>query len=347
MADRDSVIPYSVISIWISVKKWNPIFVVAAACVLAVCAGVAVAAAPSDKGQASEAAGCIAALDSCGIKASSRISAHFIVVTGDDAETALTTATALEAAYAGFFKDLLANGLVARQTDRLMTWVVFEDGEEMDEYAEVADHADTTRLDGYYSPRTNCVAIVKTACDQSRDWEEKTASSGNGTVLGAAGEGSQGHFRRISHEAAHQLSFNCGMLTRGVMYPLWVSEGVSTNFECDGPDAMHFCGPNKPRAERLAGLVGEGKLMPLARLIRLVQVPPCPAAAQDDYYAQAWGLFNFLYNHHRAELKTYLANMSRQRLGYRDGETLAAEFKRAFGDAAAMETEWKDFAAQK
>jgi hypothetical protein len=329
------------------VKKWYRAYcVLAAVGMLTACAAAATATLPASKPQASDAAGCVTLLEGCGVKATSQSSPHFVIVTGDDLESVAGAAGTLEAVYDGFFRNLSADGFTPKQIEKPLTWVIFADGEEMDEYAEAVDHADTTRLDGYYSPRTNRVAIVRAACDQSRDWEETAVTTEHAEVLGAAaGDGSQGHFRRVSHEAAHQLSFNCGMLTRGVMYPLWVSEGVSTNFECDSADSIKFCGPNKPRAERLASLAKGGRLMSLDRLVRLVQVPACTAAGQDDYYAQAWGLFNFLYNRHRPELKTYLGYMGRQRLGYRDGESLAAEFQRAFGGMAALEADWQAFAA--
>jgi hypothetical protein len=328
-----------------SVKKPNPIRCsLWAIAVLIFCAGIAAGAESADKPQESQTS-CVAVLEGCGLKAITQESTHFTVIAGGDRELATGEVESLETIYSGFLRNLKEDGFAPKKPATSLTWVVFAEGEEMDDYAEAADHADTTRLDGYYSPRTNRVAIVKTACGQSRDWEDTTGSAEHATVLGAATDGQAGHFRRVSHEAAHQISFNCGMLTRGVMYPLWVSEGVSTNFESDGPDAMKFAGANKPRAMRLATLARSGKLLSLGSLVRLVQVPPCTATEQDDYYAQAWGLFNFLYNHHRQEVRTYLAYMSHQKQGFRNGALLAGEFQSVFGTAAAMEAEWQDFAA--
>lgn len=72
-------------------------------------------------------------------------------------------------------------------------------------------------------------------------------------------------FIRISHEMAHQLAFDCGLQTRGVMYPVWIGEGLATNFESPDDTAL-FLGPNPSRQDRLARLVREGSLLPLTHL---------------------------------------------------------------------------------
>jgi hypothetical protein len=329
------------------VKKWLLAYLVAAILgVQTLCAGSNVTVSAGEAKLTEDGARCVTLLEDCGVRAEAFRSTHFVIVAEKDAEVRAEAIASLEAAYTGFHKSLTADGFAPSKQGGLLTWVFLADGATMDEYADLADRANTSWLDGYYSPRTNRVAMVL-AGGVSQDREED-ALPGGGAVLGTVQGhgGSDGQFRRMSHEAAHQLSFNCGLLKRGVMYPLWVSEGVSTNFECDGPEAMVFGGANKPRAERLTGLAGAGKLLPLKELVALAQVPACEAGCQDDYYAQAWGLFNFLYNHNRLELKAYLASLAAKRPGRRSSATMMAEFEKAFGPAAELEKSWRAFAAK-
>ncbi|MCX5677211.1 MAG: DUF1570 domain-containing protein, partial [Planctomycetota bacterium] len=76
---------------------------------------------------------------------------------------------------------------------------------------------------------------------------------------------------RISHEAAHQLSFNTGLLKQKTGYPMWLGEGIAANFEFTdmdkpfGPLTINL----SPRAARLRQLFTEGKIEPVKSIVTL------------------------------------------------------------------------------
>ena len=133
----------------------------------------------------------------------------------------------------------------------------------------------------------------------------------------------------LTHELAHQLSFSSGLQKAGVMYPLWVSEGLATHFEkCAlagiGIDA------NTARRQRLVELAQMDRLLELEDLA--VLGGPAALAASDaaepqpspvDVYAQCWGLFSFLLERYPRQLSAYLTDLGRMPAGFRSTAALA------------------------
>jgi len=100
----------------------------------------------------------------------------------------------------------------------------------------------------------------------------------------------------IAHEAAHQVLFNIGVLTRsGADHPEWWVEGLACLFEAPLADPPHPERPtNRHRLDDLVEAVSANKQIKLADLI--VALPERQADAQNTRgrYAQAWGLLEFL-----------------------------------------------------
>src|SRR5207244_4222856 len=69
----------------------------------------------------------------------------------------------------------------------------------------------------------------------------------------------------IMHEAAHQMSFNTGLLNREGDCPLWLGEGLATY--CEATDDGFWKGIGEPNPERMHLLTavaqGKVKLLPL------------------------------------------------------------------------------------
>ncbi len=219
---------------------------------------------------------------------------------------------------------------VARPSARLV-WVGFDDRGQFDRYVARWERMNLSRLEGYYSTRTNRVATVMPN-GQAGAARAPASQPGDETApLGVS----------LMHEAAHQLSFNCGLLKRGVMYPLWVTEGLATNFEVGARKRM---GENGPRCSRLIDARAGCEITPLAELAVATRVP----ADRDDarqLYAEAWGLFRFLLDSRAAELKRYLESAARMPEGRRSPEAMKAEFESAFGPIGKLEQSWVRFVA--
>jgi hypothetical protein len=125
------------------------------------------------------------------------------------------------------------------------------------------------------------------------------------------------------------------------MYPLWVSEGMATNFEAD-PAGDSGRG-NTARCGDLLGRKARGTLLPLDRFVICCRVPSGDPEAVGELYAQAWGFFRFVFQERREGLRKYLAALAAKEPGRRDEAALRREFTQAFGPVEALEQPWGKF----
>jgi hypothetical protein len=222
-----------------------------------------------------------------------------------------------------------------------LTWLCFDDYSRFNDYAMKADKTDLSRLNSYYSTKTNIVAMVK----PDRIPDISGQSSSRGTELGgdilaidtAPESQKEADAVMVVHEAAHQFAFNSGIQQRGVMYPFWASEGLATTFE------TAFSGScDAIRSGRLIEMRKHHRLCKLSEFVTITRLP-ADADAQKDYYAQAWGFFRFLSEHHKTELVKYFAGLYKLQKGPRGKAALCSEFAGAFGSVAKIDKSWLDF----
>jgi hypothetical protein len=145
------------------------------------------------------------------------------------------------------------------------------------------------------------------------------------------------------HETVHQLSYSSGLLRPGVLYPIWVSEGLATNFESGISSSGEFRSEYRPRTGRLADAFQRGRLLPLKEFISLVRFRPDEGYDLRDVYAQADGLFRFLLMRRPEQLRNYLASLSQLEPGSRSSDELHTEFVQSFGSIEKAETDWTNF----
>jgi hypothetical protein len=295
-----------------------------------------------------------AALDSvlAGALVSTRTK-HFELLHQPGASFATLAGATLERAYQHFYDVFGQAGFnLSRPADRLI-WICFPRKSSFDGYALRVEGMDLSWLDGYYSTLTNRVAIVQTDEGPSPRQETVPPSSREVRVAVAANRspregilpmapGPQFDVTRLTHEAAHQLSFNSGLQKRGVMYPLWVSEGLATNFEFSADENPGLDHANLPRRNGLLNAYATGGLTPLRQFVVQTTVPP-DASVGRRYYAQAWGFFQFLLTEHPEALRAYLRRLAQARPERRDALTMFTEFTQAFGPLAPLESAWYAF----
>ncbi len=147
---------------------------------------------------------------------------------------------------------------------------------------------------------------------------------------------------RLTHELAHQLAFNSGIQKRGVMYPIWVSEGLATNFECGGLMTGSALPSNTARGSSLATAYAAGELVPLRQFIVQTRVP-ADVQASRSHYAQAWAFFRFLLTEYPESLREYLYREANQPAGRRDANVMLSRFTDAFGTPESLEQAWNAF----
>ena len=207
------------------------------------------------------------------------------------------------------FYDLYREaGFQLHKSNQRNVWICFSTRNDFQRYAERTDRSPLSWLSEYYSARTNRVTIVRQNIRSAPPANIQLAGAHDAQVLGKDASATTNaaaqlaviepvsrfnlhpsDVTRLTHESAHQFSFNSGLLTRGVMYPLWVAEGLATHFEADDTGLTGRGSLHTSRRERLASAHRRGTLQPLSEFISVVK-PPQGGDAVGDAYAQSWGL---------------------------------------------------------
>jgi hypothetical protein len=148
----------------------------------------------------------------------------------------------------------------------------------------------------------------------------------------------------IMHEAAHQMSFNTGMLNRGGDQPLWLAEGLATY--CEATEQGHWKGIGASNPERLrplaAALRGQQKLLPLRSLVESDQWLRGPGGGKRVMigYAQSWALFRMLMDEQPRAMTRYFELIYPRRTP----DHRLADFTQVFGaDLAKLERRHHDY----
>ena len=276
-----------------------------------------------------------------------------------------TRARMLEAARVNFFKTLKRDGFRPLPPRNKLVCVLFNQHEDFHTYAQRVDHLNRSWSGGYYSSRTNRVAMfnyhtspqLRDLVIQMRKLEAQVqravgAAATSPRAAGALGAvqrelaqvkrryetiASYGNIRQTLHEAAHQLAYNTGIQRPGVAYPMWFAEGLATCFEATNP-AVPF-GPtfgNVSRSYDLREARRQSKLEPLDQFVRRATAPELEDHVATAY-AQSWALFHFLYNHRLSQLRAYVRDMKRQPVSPPSEDQLHTDFVKHFGEPADLQ----------
>ncbi len=274
-------------------------------------------------------------------------SEHFLLFHTGQTVWARRMTGLLERAHGDFRGWMKKTGFTAAPIKGRLIWVCFRRPDDFDRYSLESDQVDMSWTDGYYSAKTNRVALVlppRTQQKHSDDAVEMAANNDDVTPFGPLPDTSNNvDARWITHELAHQLSFNCGVQKRGVMYPLWLSEGLATNFEADNSGRFGFGRDNQPRRQTLLEARAQGRLTKLFWFVSMDHLEPNGEEQARIDYAQCWGLFAFLSREHPDQLRQYLETVHALDVGSRDATTMRNEFVAAFGPIKPVEREWLDW----
>ena len=210
-------------------------------------------------------------------------------------------------------------GFVTHPPSHPLSWLFIERPEDYENLVAAETSAVVRADEAWYSSRSDTVVLLRRP-------EEHELPAGS---------------CRISHEAAHQLAYNVGLQKRGVLYPLWLNEGLATHFETA---AATFAGDNPERRSGLARAYRAQQLYALEKVIIVV-------TAGEDHerdavlYAQSWGLVQFLYQRDPSRFREYLYLLALRPPGERPAASLQREFASSFGTVAELEPAWQRFLA--
>lgn len=149
------------------------------------------------------------------------------------------------------------------------------------------------------------------------------------------------------HEAIHLIAFNCGLQSRSHQFPFWLTEGLAASFETE--NATGSFGPDFdfPRRDvELKRAIKDGAVVPLEVFVQLngivndAQQAEAWADTAEARYAQARGLFRYLFKYERESLAGYIRDIWKRPGGQVRPEEHLAMFRARFGEPDDIERRW-------
>ncbi|MEN6386440.1 MAG: DUF1570 domain-containing protein [Phycisphaerales bacterium] len=265
---------------------------------------------------------------------------HFKIIHDFNSNQAFDIAGFLEFAYEHFNSVYTDNGFVLNEPGEKLTWYCFADTRAFSSHAMENDNMNLPWLTSYYSAATNAVAIVKP--NNMQNWKMERKPLAQPAVAAAyilpSVDNSDSEIVRIMHEAAHQLAFNTGLQRQKVMYPVWVSEGLASNFE----NWANASSDTDIRQQRLLQMYRDDRLIPLNEFILISRMPES-ASMRKDIYAQAAVFYKFLSEKHIDGLRKYMSAVYNTRTGWRSRAAFHTEFTYAFGSIKEINASWQEY----
>ncbi len=279
-----------------------------------------------------------------------RDSEHFLTIGDVEDETLQSRLSDCETLYALFFGHFKAKGFRVRPPAGRMMVAAFDSQEGFEAYL---GRRMPSAITGLYDRDSNRLVVYDYARNraflEAKARGEATARTYPPSVQRDLALGA---FRRAihewrddtdigtaMHEAAHQLSFNGGLLERDGDVPAWLAEGLACYCESTANGGWQGVGrPNPMRTAALATQVrGNGPLLSLRDLV-----------ASDDWlrtsgvglgYAQSWALFRLLMEERSGDLRRYL-DVIRAR---RTPDRRLDDFVEAFGRFSKMDARYQAY----
>ncbi len=305
---------------------------------------------------------------------------HFLVIYNTDMNWMLDRVTVLEKTHNVFYRTLRQGGYRPLPLADRLVCVLLNTPKEFHAYAHATNDNIPSWSRGYYSPNTNRIAYyrdrnapqyqqIKASINELETCAAQLDQQLNDAVqqqnLGLVNElrkelhhinnnlsylrsqisdaAKSGNAMTTVHETSHQLAYNSGFQKRGVCYPFWFAEGVATNFETSDPNQPF--GPmcdNIVHQRILKDAMENHILVPLIDFVGLER----PLRGHEKVrvcYAQAWGLFHFLFRYHRQEMRAYIETLRVGPVTHKSATQLRDEFTKAFGPLDLIEDQWVNY----
>lgn len=265
-------------------------------------------------------------------------SAHFTAWSNADPDFTVSRLRDCERLHDAFFRHFGGRGFALRPSPVRLMVVVFDSQAGFEAYL---GRKMPANLVGVYHPPTNRLVIYDLERNRGiAEHRRKALAVGRripfdidrvqyiGTIERQTRDYCKDANRATTmHEAAHQVSFNCGLLNRDGDVPLWLAEGLACY--CEPSEKGAWQGIGAPNPERLAALAaqvsGRVRYVPLATLVGSEDWRKDGSALMPGY-AQSWALFRFLMEERPAQLRSYLHLIHSRRVP----EHRLTDFRQAF-----------------
>lgn len=225
-----------------------------------------------------------------------------------------------------------------------MVAFVFGTQAEFKAYCEAQDDQSMVKMRGYYSPKTNRVAMYE---DPNQVIKVTAGISDQGLLSPI----SEGLFASVTgqtadviiHEGTHQVGFNVGIHSRLGTTPRWIVEGLATVLEPPGIRSRGKAGKDKVNDERLSWFQGDySQRRKPGDLAKMIATDDAFSGQTLDAYSLAWGVTYFLTeNPARAgKFAKYLKKVGdRNPLQVYSAKERLSDFQEIFGDISRMEVD--------
>ncbi|WDI44380.1 DUF1570 domain-containing protein [Bremerella sp. P1] len=226
-------------------------------------------------------------------------------------------ANQFETLFRSFQQYFAARGILLQRNEFPLVAVVFPDFRSYQKYAARDGMRVSPGLVGYYSSRTNRVALydVTHGNHDNPMWAENMAT--------------------IIHEATHQTAFNTGLHSRYAPQPKWLVEGLATMFEAPGVwDSRNH--------SNFRDRVNKTRMLEFLEYAKTRRAPGSLAqfiATDDAYYkrpstayGEGWALVFYLIETRPREFAAYVRTVAARSAeeGYTTEERMR-DFRDAFG----------------
>lgn len=254
-----------------------------------------------------------------------------------------------------FFDHFIRKGFPLQQPRGRLMLAVFDSPKGYEAYLGKKMPATIT---GIYHPQSNRLVIYDLARNQALLAQKEKALLAGAKILSeiqrtnyeqtierqVRDRSDDANLGTIMHEAAHQLSFNSGLLERDADLSLWLAEGLACY--CEATEDGNWRGIGEPNSQRIidldAAIRDSGRFIPLHDLIR-----------DEDWrttsrkgllgYAQSWALFHMLMHEQPKQLRAYL-DLIRTR---RTADHRLLDFRQIFGaDPQRLEAQYVAYMRQ-
>ncbi len=295
---------------------------------------------------------------------------HFLIASDSNADRVYPLADRLETTYLAVGRFCEEMKLPIPPLPRKLPVLIFNRHSDFERYAHKVGFHDPV-APGFYHPQDNTVAFcnlldfpklraISLKIEQAEMLPDSHAMREQIKQWRSQRDAIIETFNRlvIQHEAAHQIWFNIGVLSREVEYPTWLVEGLACQFEVSSQDDV-----NQMRLADFREALG---VAPDAKAIEEASLSDAKAAkrflsleelvADEEFdvadenwrrfqYSQAWALVAYLSRTRRQAIKDYLRSISEHKNAehsYR-GQRIA-QFESIFGSIdQKFERSWIDY----
>lgn len=272
-------------------------------------------------------------------------STNYVICYNTTSTYAEWTSSLLERLQKAFIFYWKKRGCIVEPPKQPLVVLVFSDQESYAAYARPELGAAVANVIGYYSPENNRIIMYDLTGQQAEHLLYSSRGSRRDIASLLSDPAAEPLVATIVHEATHQISFNCGLQTRLVDNPVWLSEGLAVYFETpDLSSSRSWSGIGNVNYSRWdlfrANYVG-GRSVSIQKMVANDELFRNRETAVDSY-AQAWAWNYFLIKWRPKEYAAYLKLLAAQPILVEPNpRKRVADFQKCFGrDFEGLEDEF-------